>query len=114
MITRETRKLIGLVKKVESEFAVFENIDEKLTETRNQSAGYSIYNLEGRLIEEVSPYRLMMYDAYRDVYFYNEKGELNYREEYDENNFLFGKTIFEKSIDGSLIKKAIISTMKKN
>lgn len=105
MITRETRKLIGLVKKVEAEFAVFEIIDGKLTETRNQSAGYSIYDLEGKLVEEVSPYRLMMYDAYKDVYFYNEKGLLDYREEYDENNSLIGKTIFEKSIDGNLIEK---------
>ena len=105
MITRETRKLIGLVKKVEAEFAVFEIVAGNLAETRNQSAGYSIYNLEGKLIEEVSPYRLMMYDAYRDIYFYDEKGDLDYREEYDENDSLFGKTIFEKTIEGNLVEK---------
>lgn len=105
MITRENRKLIGLVKKVEAEFAVYENIDGKLTETQNQSAGYSIYDFEGRLIEEVSLYRQMMQDAYKDVYFYNEKGELDYREEYDENDSLIGKSIFEKLPDGNLKEK---------
>lgn len=105
MITRETRKLIGLVKKVEYEFAVYETVDGTLKETRHQSTGYSIFDFEGRLIEEVSPYRLMMYDAYKDIYFYNEKGELDYREEYDEDNLLFGKTTFEKSADGNLIEK---------
>lgn len=105
MITRKTHNLIGLVKKVEAEFAVFENIDGILQEARHQSAGYSIYDLEGKLIEEVSSYRLMMYDAYKDVYFYNENGDLDFREEYDENNSLIGKTVFEKSVDGNLIEK---------
>lgn len=105
MITREKRKLIGPVKKVEAEFAVFEIIDGKLTETKNQPAGYAIYDLEGKLVEEVSPYRLMMYDAYKDVYFYDESGELDYREEYDENDSLIGKTVFERSIDGNLTEK---------
>jgi site-specific DNA-cytosine methylase len=102
MITRQIRKLIGLVKKVETDFAVFENINGILKETRHQFAGYSIYDLEGRLVEEVSPYRLMMYDAYKDIYFYDENGELAYREEYDENNLLIGKSVFEKSVYGNL------------
>lgn len=105
MITRETRKLIGLVKKVEAEFAVYENIDGKLTEIRNQSAGYSIYDFGGRLIEEVSLYRQMMQDSYKDVYFYNEKGELDYREEYDLDDSLMGKSVFEKSPNGNLKEK---------
>jgi hypothetical protein len=105
MITRETRKLVGLVHKVEIEFAVFEIIDGKLTETTNHSRGHSVYDLEGKLVEDVSPYRLMMYDAYKDVYFYNEKGDLDYREEYDANDSLIGKTIFEKSIKGNLIER---------
>lgn len=36
MITRENRRLIGKVHKVEAEFAVFEIIDEKAVETRHQ------------------------------------------------------------------------------
>ena len=90
------------MKKVEAEFAVFEIIEEKLTETRNQSAGYSIYNFEGKLVEEVSLYRALMQDSYKDLYFYDEKGNLDYREEYDVDDSLFGKSIFEKLVDGNL------------
>ncbi len=104
-ITRETYKLIGAVHKIECEFATFEIVDGNPIETRHQSAGYSIFDLEGKLTEEVSPYRLMMYDAYKDKYFYDKKNEISYREEYDENELLIGKTVFEKLPDGNRIEK---------
>jgi len=105
MITREKSKLIGLVRRVEVEFAVFEIIDGNATETRHQPAGHSLYDLEGKLIEEISPYRLMMEDAYKDIYIYNEQGKLIERDEYDENESLRGKTTFEQDENGNQIEK---------
>ncbi len=105
MITREKRKLIGLVRRVEAEFAVFEIIDGNATETRHQSAGYEVYDLEGKLIEEISSYRLLIDDTYKDIYIYNEQGKLIERDEYDENESLVGKTIFEQSDNGNRIEK---------
>ena len=105
MITRENHKLIGKVRKVEAEFAVFEIVDEKVVETRHQSAGYSVYDLEGKLIEEVSPHRLMMEDVYKDIYIYDSEGKLFQRDEYDENEELIGKTMFEQDDNGNRIEK---------
>ena len=105
MITREKRKLLGSVRSVEAEFAVFEITDGNAKEIRHQPAGYELYDLEGKLIEEISPYRLMMEDSYKDIYFYDEHGKLYQREEYDENEILNGKTIFEQYNDGNRIEK---------
>ena len=105
MITRETRKLIGSVRSVEAEFAEFEVTDGSAKEIRHQPAGYELYDFEGKLIEEISPYRLMMDDSYKDIYFYDEQGKLYQREEYDENETLNGKTIFEQYSNGNRIEK---------
>jgi hypothetical protein len=96
MITREKRKLMGSARRVDCNFAVFEIIDGNPIETRHQSAGYSIYDLDGKLIEEVSPYRLMMDDSYKDIYIYDKQDKLIKRDEYDENELLRGKTTFDQ------------------
>lgn len=105
MITRESRKLSGPVRKVETEFAVFETVDGKLTETGNHPSGYEIFDTDGKLLEDGSEYRLVVQDAYRHVYFYDEAGELDFREEFDENDAPVAKTIFERSEDGKLVEK---------
>ncbi len=105
MITRKDRKLLGLVHSIEAEFAEFEIINGNAIEVRNTLAGYELYDLEGKLIEEISPYRLMMEDSYKDVYIYDIEGKLISRDEYAENGSLIGKTIFETYINGSRIEK---------
>lgn len=104
MITRKKRNLIGSVRRVETNFAVYEIVDGNPLETRHQSAGYELYDADGKLTEESSPYRLMMEDSYKDIYIYNAQGELIEREEYDENESLIGKTIFEQSGDKRIEK----------
>lgn len=105
MITRETRKLFGLVKSVSAEFAEFEISNGKATEIRQQAAGYEKYDLQGRLVKEISPYRLMMEDSYKDVYFYDVEGNLISRDEYKEDGSLLGKTTFEQLENGNRIEK---------
>jgi antitoxin component YwqK of YwqJK toxin-antitoxin module len=105
MITREKRNLTGSVQRIETNFAVFEIIDGNPIETRHQSAGYSIYDPEGKLIEEVCPYRLLMNDAYKDIYIYDARGQLTEREEYDVDGLLNGKTVFDRIDDNYRVEK---------
>ena len=105
MITRGERKLLGLVRSVEATFAEFEIIDGNAIEIRHQPAGYALYDLEGKLIEEISPYRLMMEDSYKDIYKYDTEGKLVSRDEYREDGSLMGKTTFEQDYKGNLIER---------
>jgi hypothetical protein len=105
MITRKTRKLFGPVKSVDAKSAEFEISNGKTTEVRQRSDGYEKYDLQGRLVEEISPYRLMTEDSYKDIYFYDVEGNLVSRDEYKEDGSLLGKTTFEKLEDGNRIEK---------
>jgi hypothetical protein len=105
MITREKRNLNGSVQRIESNFAVYEIIDGNPSETRHQSAGYSIYDPAGKLIEEVCPNRLLMEDVYKDIYIYDARGRLIEREEYDPEGLLMGKTVFDPIDDNHRLEK---------
>lgn len=94
--TTKTRKLIGPVHTIESEFAVFESLDEHAIETKQERVEFERYDRQGRLVEEISGYRMQIDGVYRDVYIYDPvHGELLEHQEYNEAGNLTGKEIFE-------------------
>lgn len=107
MFTRKSRKLVGPVHTVECEFAVFETKDGQTVEARHEPACFERYDLDGRLLEEISAERLLINQVYRDVYIYDDQGDLIEREEYGygEDGVLTGKHVWGKGKDGNRIEK---------
>src|SRR5688572_16384273 len=104
MYTRDRYNLIGPVRSVISTFCDLEVVDGKIVEIRPQEAGYLLFDSEGRLLEEVSPDRILMDDIFRDVYVYNSDGKLIEREEYGPQEKLIGKAMFEIDDEGNLVE----------
>src|SRR5215203_4762168 len=104
MFDKDTFKLIGPVRTVTSTFSELEVVGVETVEIRTQPAGYLLFDSDGRLIEEISPYRLMMEDVYKDIYVYNDEGDLIEREEYNEVGSCISKTVFESDDEGNLVE----------
>jgi hypothetical protein len=104
MFNRETYKLIGPVRSVTSVFSELEVIDDKIVEIRRQPADLLLFDWNGKLLEENSPEREILYDVRRDVYVYGVDGELSEREEYARDGLLIGKTRFEIDSEGNRVE----------
>lgn len=106
MHTTKSRKLIGPVHTVESEFAVFDTVDGNTIETRHEQANFERYDRDGRLLEEISAERMLIDQVYRDVYLYNTNGDLIEHQEYEDHGVLLGKQVFEPGSDDGRISKS--------
>lgn len=106
MYSRKDYKLLGLVQKVQTEFANCEMVDGKVIVGDFRAADYEIFDFEGKLVEESSSHREMLYDSFKDIYFYKENGNVGYRDEYNINGKFIGKTVFEKIRNNKIIEKS--------
>lgn len=103
IITTKTRNLIGPVHIVESEFSVVETKEGITVEKRTGSDDYAKFDEHGRLVEEISAERLLVYQVYRDIYIYDDNGRLSKCEEYDDDGVLIGQQVLEHQPDGGRV-----------